>query len=330
MERKLVRRVLLATLFAGGLACAGESINVSGSGGSAPGPGSGGSPTTSGSGGRAEGSGGAPGSGGRVAGSGGNEATGGSGTGGAPGTGGGAGGRGASGGGAQCTLPWAPNNGTGTFTWYFFGQGSFKDNLGFRTACGYIGQEPSGMGSDTVANIVNPQFFAAVPGSNNFNTVDHCGACAQVSNGAKSVVVTIVDECPTDNGQNPPCAQNPNGHLDLSTAVFDQLGYSRGDPTGTTWKFVPCPVTGNVVLQIKNGNQNEFFIQNTILAVKSVMRGGENATHQSYGAWHFGGNLNSGDTLTVTDAASRTITISVKSTQMGQNQDTGVQFPACQ
>jgi expansin (peptidoglycan-binding protein) len=145
------------------------------------------------------------------------------------------------------------------------------------------------------------------------------------------VVATIVDECPYGkDGNNTVCANNPNGHLDLSTAVFDQLGYSVGNPSGTNWKFVPCPVTGNIVLQVKNGNNNEFFIQNSILAVKTVARGGETAILQAYGAWHFNGALNSGDTLTLTDAANRTLMIQVPGTAMGQSQDTGKQFPACQ
>jgi hypothetical protein len=147
----------------------------------------------------------------------------------------------------------------------------------------------------------------------------------------RMIIATIVDECPygTDGG-NPICGANAQGHLDLSNAAFDQLGYSVGDPKNTNWKFVPCPVTGNVVLQIKNGNNNEFFIQNTILAIKSVQRAGVNAVHQKYGAWHFDSPINVGDTLNLTDAANRTLDIQVMSTAMGQNQNTGKQFQACQ
>ena len=133
-----------------------------------------------------------------------------------------------------------PTTGRGSFTWYYFGQGTGQDNLGYRTACGYTGKEPSGMDSDTVMNIATPGYFAAVPGAtgSNFETVNHCGACAQITNGARSVIVTIVDECPENS--NPVCASNPNGHLDLSRPAFNALGYRPAIRSGTTWKYVPC------------------------------------------------------------------------------------------
>jgi hypothetical protein len=258
--------------------------------------------------------------------------SGGSGTGGAVGTGG-----------VQAPTPCTLMNhsGSGSFTHYYFGMGTGKDGSGYRTACGYYGTEGGGSSSsgpnDMVENVASMspasnKYFAAIPGQNGFDSRFNCGACVQITGqNGKMVIATIVDECPYGNdGGNTVCGNNPNGHLDLSTAVFDQLGYSVGNPTGTNWKFVPCPVMGNIVLQVKNGNNNEFFLQNSILAIKSVSRGGDMATMQKYGAWHFGSALNAGDMLTLTDAANRTVTIKVPGTAMGQNQDTGSQFPACQ
>ena len=202
-------------------------------------------------------------------------------------------------------------------------------------ACGYEGTEPSGQDSDTVKNVSTAasgkvgNYFAAIPGVNsgNFDMSGYCGACAQVSNGGKSVVVTIVDECPEDSNQ--PCKNNPNGHLDLSKPAFDALGFSTGNPTNTTWKFVPCPVTGNIVARIKNGNSNEIFFENGITSIKTVTMNGQAANRQSYGAWHFNGNIPAGAEMTLTDIAGRTVTVQIQSTTMGQNQDTGVQFPKC-
>jgi hypothetical protein len=108
--------------------------------------------------------------------------------------------------------------------------------------------------------------------------------------------------------------------------VFQQLGYSVGNPSGTTWKFVPCPVTGNVIVRVKPGNPNELFIENTILNVTAV----DGASKTSYGTWHFGGNLSSGQTINLTDGANRTLSVQLKDTNQGENQDTGKQFPACQ
>ncbi len=265
-----------------------------------------------------------PGSGGVAAGGAAGHAAGGAG-GARPGTGGtGAGMGGAVGtGGVQgptaCTL--TNHSGSGSFTHYNFGMGTGKDGSGYRTACGYYGTEGGSSASgpnDTVDNIAtmspaNNKYFAAIPGQNGFDSRFNCGACVQITGqNGKMVVATIVDECPYGNdGGNTVCGNNPNGHLDLSTAVFDQLGYAVGNPTGTNWKFVPCPVTGNIVLQVKSGNNNEFFLQNSILAIKSVVRGSEMATMQKYGAWHFSGALNTGDMLTLTDASNRTLTIKV-------------------
>jgi hypothetical protein len=242
--------------------------------------------------------------------------SGGSGTGGAPAT--------------SCNIGPA-NNGSGSFTEYWFTQCTGCNQNPYTTACGYQGSS-SGMSSDRVTNIPTPGYFAAIPGnsSSDFNSSKYCGACAQVSNGGNSVIVTIVDECPADQTINKPCRDNPNGHLDLSVPAFTALGFPSGNPTGTTWKFVPCPVTGNVILRIKTGNPNELFIENEITPIASVSMGGTQANRQSYGAWHFNGNIPAGATLTLTDIAGRTITVQVNSLTANQNQDTGKQFPKCQ
>jgi hypothetical protein len=256
--------------------------------------------------------------------------TGGAGTTGAAGAKGTAGTSGAagSGGGTQCTLPWSASNGSGSFTWYYFGQGTSKDDLGYRTACGYIGQEPNGQDSDTIANIATPGYFAAVPGAASFSTVDHCGACAQITNGSKSVIVTIVDECPVSS--NPACANNPNGHLDLSRPAFNALGFSVGNPTGTSWKYVACPVSGGIVVRVKEGNPNQVYIENVVLPIAKVTVNGSAATHLSYGAWQLPSNAAVGQTLALTDAAGRTTNVQIASTSFSGNVSTGTQEPLCQ
>jgi hypothetical protein len=173
-------------------------------------------------------------------------------------------------------------------------------------------------------------YFAAIPSqsSSNFDSAKYCGACAQVSNGGNSVIVTIIDACPENT--NAPCQQNPNGHLDLSVPAFNALGFSVGNPKNTTWKFVPCPVTGNVIVRVKSGNPNEIFIENGITSITGVSMNGTQANRQSYGAWHFNNNIPAGATLNLTDIAGRMISVQVSSTTQNQNQDTGKQFPKCQ
>jgi len=299
----------------------GGSAGKLGSGGTT---GSGGTPGTGG----VKATGGTPGTGGVKAtggtpGTGGVKATGGvTGSGGTPGTGGGSA--------TQCTLPWPANNGSGSFTWYYFGQGTGQDNLGYRTACGYTGHEPSGQDSDTVMNIATPGYFAAVPGAtgSNFDTVNHCGACAQITNGSKSVIVTIVDECPENS--NPLCASDPGGHLDLSRPAFNALGYPTGDPSGTTWKYVPCPVTGGIVVRGKSGNANQVYIENVVLPIASVAVNGAGATHLSYGAWQLPVNASVGLPLTLTDASGRVTTVKIADINPSDNTSTGTKEPLCQ
>jgi len=85
-----------------------------------------------------------------------------------------------------------------------------------------------------------------------------------------------------------------------------------------------------VKIRVKSGNPNEIFVENGILAIKSVELGGTQASRTSYGAWHFNGNLSAGQQLRLTDAADRSITVNIQTTNQNQNQDTGLQFPKCQ
>jgi hypothetical protein len=309
------------TVATGGITGAAGHGGTTGTGGTTGSGGSAGRGGTTGAGGSA----GRPGTGGSGTGgssaTGGTTGTGGAATGGTPGTGGVTS--------TACSL--TNHSGNGSFTYYYFGQGTAKEGSGYRTACGYYGTESGQV--DTIQNIANTSpakntYFAAIPGQNGFDSKSHCGECVQITGqNGKQVIATIIDECPYGNdGNNSACAANAGGHLDLSVDVFNQLGYSTGNPSGTNWKFVPCPVTGNIVARVKPGNPNELFLENSILAITGVA----GASRTSYGTWHFGGNLSSGQSIQLTDEANRQVTIQLSSTSQGQNQDTGKQFPACQ
>jgi hypothetical protein len=231
--------------------------------------------------------------------------------------------------GGTCTISGSPSAGSGSLTWYYFGQGSATDPTTwmYETACGYQGTESNGADSDSVLNIPNPGYFAAIPGatSQDFNTVGQCGACVQISNGAKSLVATIIDECPINS--NPACASA--GHLDLSKDAFDQLGFPTGDPSGVTWSFVPCPISGDVEIRIKSGNPNQIYVENEILPIARITMNGSAATQLSYGAWQLPGNA-AGATLTLTDIDGRSITVTVPGGASGsEGASSGAQFPAC-
>jgi hypothetical protein len=213
--------------------------------------------------------------------------------------------------------------------------GTQKGELGdYQTACGYLGTEGSGQ-VDTVLNISNSSpakntYFAAIPGTSGFNTSGNCGACVQISNAGHTIIATIIDECPYGgDGNNTICQQNPTGELDLSIDAFNQLGFgSNGNPTGTSWKVVPCPIAGNVIVRVKQ--VNELYVEGVILAIKSVSGPGGSASRTSYGSWHFNSNINAGAQLTLTDVAGRTLSVTVASANVDTNQDTGKQFPTCQ
>ena len=260
------------------------------------------------------GAGGKTGSGGAFVTGGGSGAGGRTGSGGTSGTGG-ATGTGGSTGPTACSFPsaWAP--GSPTYTTYSLPNPA--------TACGYTGS------NNSITNIAVSANYAAIPGQSpsNFDTSSRCGACVQIG----SAVITIVDECPYDAASNnQPCANNPKGHLDLSTTGAGAAGV-KGDPalkSQAAWKFVPCPINGNVVVRLKNGNSNEMYIENMILPIQAVTCAGQTGSRTSYGAWHFNSNI-PGASCDVTDIAGRIITVTAGSTQ-GQNVDTGKQFPKCQ
>jgi hypothetical protein len=209
-----------------------------------------------------------------------------------------------------CSFTTFSNPGNATYTVY--------DLPNPITACGYKGS------NNQINNIVNPGYFAAIPGntSQDFNTSNRCGACVQIGN----AIVTIVDECPNDS--NPPCKANPSGHLDLARAAASAAGV-QGDPNKygqNPWKYVPCPINGNVMVRLKQ--DNEIFIENQILPIASVTCGSQTGSRAFYGAWHFTSNVK-GQGCTATDIAGRTVPFTVGTVQ-DQDVDTGVQFPKCQ
>ena len=190
----------------GGAGAAGRG----GSGGNGSNGGSSGAVGTAGRGGSSGGGAGATGGSGGSAGSSGAGTTG---TAGRGGTGGGAGtGSGGTRRPTQCTLQ--NHSGNGSFTWYNFAQGTAREGSGYRTACGYYGTANGTV--DTVENIASTSpaattYFAAIPGTNGFDTKSHCGECVEITgqNGTQ-IIATVIDECPYgSDGGNTICQRIP-------------------------------------------------------------------------------------------------------------------------
>jgi hypothetical protein len=319
-------------------------------------PGSGGTAGSAGQGGSG-GSGGTAGAGGSggLGGSGGNSGAGSGGTGGAGGSGGsgvdsgagsggtgGAGGSGGSGidsGTTAATCSWDPTSNAGTFTEFYFSQGTSKTGNYYETACGYYGTETTTNGYssvDQVLNIANSgaaqnTYFAAFPGAGTSWTVGNCGACIEFtgSNGSK-VIATIIDECPT--GSNPKCSET--NHLDLSTSLFGATmvnqgqGNTGGDPGGGSWSFIACPITTDIMIRFNNEYAGQIYIQNTVYPVKAATANGTVLTQSPYGYW--GGSLNNlgGTTLVLTDVEGHVVSGTVPSSDNTTGASLGVQFPS--
>ncbi|KAL3666391.1 hypothetical protein V7S43_008642 [Phytophthora oleae] len=108
--------------------------------------------------------------------------------------------------------------------------------------------------------------------------LQNCGRCAEVScaddrcaDQTKSVVVQILDRCP----------ECKYGDLDLSPSVFTTLTGSTPSRYTVKWKFVDCPVPGNVNYCLKGGSNNYWTaVQPTNVAtgVKSLQINGQDTT----------------------------------------------------
>ncbi|KAE8994102.1 hypothetical protein PR002_g20046 [Phytophthora rubi] len=135
--------------------------------------------------------------------------------------------------------------------------------------------------------------------------LQNCGRCAEVScaddrcaDQSKSVVVQILDRCPE-------CAY---GDLDLSPTVFTALTGSTPARYTVKWKFVDCPVSGNVNYCLKGGSNNFWTaVQPTNVAtgVKSLQINGQDTTMLG-SAYYY---LLDGASQTQTDLSSVTISM---------------------
>jgi expansin (peptidoglycan-binding protein) len=108
--------------------------------------------------------------------------------------------------------------------------------------------------------------------------LQNCGRCAEVScaddrcsDQSTSVVVQILDRCP----------ECQHGDLDLSPSVFTNLTGSTPSRYTVSWKFVDCPVQGNVNYCLKGGSNNFWTaVQPTNFAtgVQSLQINGQETT----------------------------------------------------
>ncbi len=90
-----------------------------------------------------------------------------------------------------------------------------------------------------------------------------CGRCLEVWGPEARVVVRVVDQCPG-------C---PAHHLDLSAQAFDLIADPLQGIVPISFRTVPCPVTGNVVIKQKDGVNVWWFavqVRNHRYAIASI------------------------------------------------------------
>jgi expansin (peptidoglycan-binding protein) len=102
-----------------------------------------------------------------------------------------------------------------------------------------------------------------------------CGRCLEVWGPEARIVVRVVDQCP----------ECPPGHLDLSAKAFDLIAEPIQGIVPVSFRSVPCPVAGNVVLHQKDGVNIWWFavqVRNHRFAIASVeLRENGSATWQA-------------------------------------------------
>lgn len=75
-----------------------------------------------------------------------------------------------------------------------------------------------------------------------------CGACVAIDGPDGSVTVRIVDRCPG-------C---PQGDIDLHPDAFAAIADPQLGVVPIAWRYVPCPVDGNIIYHFKEGT-NPFY-----------------------------------------------------------------------
>jgi expansin (peptidoglycan-binding protein) len=187
------------------------------------------------------------------------------------------------------------HNGNGQVTVYWFAQGTLASppQAGQDVNCSLnasrANNDDNGQ-ADKVAYIQDPSLFGAMNLSE-YNGAAACGACVEMTQGGRSVTLTIADSCNPAINNNGSCT---SGHIDMSRTAFQQLtGQSTGNIGGITWKIVPCDHVGKVQFLLKKPDDmywNQFLVLNhryPIVKAEVLMKDGRwvQATREDYNYW---------------------------------------------
>src|SRR6185295_12749518 len=110
-----------------------------------------------------------------------------------------------------------------------------------------------------------PQYYGAM-NEYDWNNSGVCGACVEITNGGKKLVVQITDECPYQ-GNEQWCFQGSH-HIDLNNNANSAL--NAGSNPAVTWKYVPCTVSGNINFYFDSASK-QYYLAVTPMNFKNPM-----------------------------------------------------------
>ena len=156
-----------------------------------------------------------------------------------------------------------------------------------------------------------------------------CGACVEVQGPDAKIVVRVVDRCPG-------C---PAGDIDLGEAAFAMIADKQLGRVPISWRFVSCPVTGDLSYRFKEGSSQWWTAiqvrnhRNPIASLEVRDPGGawKPVERLEYNYFVEPAGMGPGPlTLRVTDALGNVIEDAGIPVLDGAEAPGGAQFPACE
>ncbi|KAK5577817.1 hypothetical protein RB653_002765 [Dictyostelium firmibasis] len=145
-----------------------------------------------------------------------------------------------------------------------------KTSINGASATFYTSMDNGNCGYGLLTGPTGPgNYMIAALGTKLYQNGAQCGQCFKISNSKNaSVTVMATDSC-NDAGY----CQRDN-HFDLSPTAFSILGpQSQGVLNGLSYVKVPCKVSGNVKVMMKDGSNaywTSFLVFNSAIDVKQV------------------------------------------------------------
>ncbi|KAM9983112.1 hypothetical protein ACTFIZ_005739 [Dictyostelium cf. discoideum] len=206
-----------------------------------------------------------------------------------------------------------------------------KSSINGASATFYSAMDNGNCGYGLLTGPTGPgNYLICALGTKLYQNGAQCGQCFKISNSnGSSVTVMATDSC-NDAGY----CQRDN-HFDLSPNAFSILGLqSKGVLDGLSYVKVPCAVTGNVKVMMKDGSNaywTSFLIFNSAINIKQVsikLSGSSqfvNLTQTTYNYWPT--NINSGSfQVGIYSISGQFISITIPSVESSKIIDTGKQF----